>query len=606
MDTEFCGDLSCRQSEFFDATLSSLVVLILFPPRKETRVQSDQERRTILAVGLSLLVYMVYLQWFSPPISPVVVADDVATEMEPNQGTQQPVGVPASEAEQLTAADADATVENDSVKEPVIEMIAQHDEAYESTAFSGSIDSTEGALRTVSLKNYTSQPDVTPLWEHLFSSLGGKEESWEAYSGGTEPEQLLSESGGFVIAGLGSFESDHRYRVSKDGDTVVAKGQLHDGIRITKRYQPGSDPHVIDLIVRFENQSNRTARDLWVGMADASDGEDANRFANVIRPFAYVDEDIERVDDLSDLEGEQYERFAGPVDWFGMGNKYFMSVLLPQEDAVGEWVVDRLPDNRVGSFYRLTQPLDAGASREVRFLAYVGPKDIDITSPIGNNLDASVEFGIFGLFAKILLLMLKFFYGLVGNWGVAIILLTMSIKAVFFPLMQKQFVSSKRMQAIQPELKALKEKYKDNQQLQTQMTMQLFKENNVNPMSGCLPMIIQMPVWFALYNVMLNCVEIYGTQFLYLKDLTEADPTGVLPLLVTVLMVLQQKLMPMGSMDPMQRKMMRLMPVMFGIFMFTFPAGLVLYFSVNNVLTIAQQWYIYRKPDDDSQPQKAS
>ena len=162
------------------------------------------------------------------------------------------------------------------------------------------------------------------------------------------------------------------------------------------------------------------------------------------------------------------------------------------------------------------------------------------------------------------------------------------------------------MQAIQPELKALKEKYKDNQQLQTQMTMQLFKENNVNPMSGCLPMIIQMPVWFALYNVMLNCVEIYGTQFLYLKDLTEADPTGVLPLLVTVLMVLQQKLMPMGSMDPMQRKMMRLMPVMFGIFMFTFPAGLVLYFSVNNVLTIAQQWYIYRTPDDDSQPKKAS
>lgn len=568
-------------------------------------MQSDQERRTILAVGLSLLVYMVYLQWFSPPISPVVVAEDVATQMESSQGTE-PVGVPASEVEQPTPANSEPTGEDGAVNEPVIEMIAQHDEAYDTTAFSGSIDSTEGALRTVSLKNYTSQPDVTPIWEHLFSSLGGKEEGWEAYAGGTEPEQLLSESGGFVIAGLGSFESDRRYRVSKDDDAVVAKGQLHDGIRITKRYQPGSDPHVIDLIVRFENQSNRTARDLWVGMADASDGEDANRFANVIRPFAYIDEDIERVDDLSDLEGDQYERFAGAVDWFGMGNKYFMSVLLPQEDAVGEWVVDRLPDNRVGSFYRLTQPLDAGASREVRFLAYVGPKDIDITSPIGNNLDASVEFGIFGLFAKILLLMLKFFYGLVGNWGVAIILLTMSIKAVFFPLMQKQFVSSKRMQAIQPELKALKEKYKDNQQLQTQMTMQLFKDNNVNPMSGCLPMIIQMPVWFALYNVMLNCVEIYGTQFLYLKDLTEADPTGVLPLLVTVLMVLQQKLMPMGSMDPMQRKMMRLMPVMFGIFMFTFPAGLVLYFSVNNVLTIAQQWYIYRTPDDDSQPKKAS
>jgi len=113
-----------------------------------------------------------------------------------------------------------------------------------------------------------------------------------------------------------------------------------------------------------------------------------------------------------------------------------------------------------------------------------------------------------------------------------------------------------------------------------------------------LPMVVQMPVWFALYNVMLQSVEIYGSQFLYLKDLTGVDPTGVLPLVVTVLMVLQQKLMPMGSMDPMQQKMMRLMPIGFGIFMFTFPAGLVLYFSVNNLLTIAQQWFIYRKKDD--------
>jgi YidC/Oxa1 family membrane protein insertase len=154
------------------------------------------------------------------------------------------------------------------------------------------------------------------------------------------------------------------------------------------------------------------------------------------------------------------------------------------------------------------------------------------------------------------------------------------------------------MQEIQPQVKEIKEKYKDNSQLQSQMTMKLFQEHGVNPMSGCLPMIIQMPVWFALYNVMLYSVELYGTSFLYLQDLTEADPTGFLPLVVTVLMVLQQKLMPMGSMDPMQQKMMRLMPIGFGIFMFTFPAGLVLYFSVNNMLTIVQQWFIYRKKDE--------
>jgi len=235
----------------------------------------------------------------------------------------------------------------------------------------------------------------------------------------------------------------------------------------------------------------------------------------------------------------------------------------------------------------------------MRFISFIGPKDLDQLNEVGHSLDQSIEFGIFGMFSRILLGMLKFYQGLVDNWGLAIILLTLTVKAVFFPLMQKQFVSSKRMQAIQPQLKELREKYKDNQTLQGQMTMKLFQEHKVNPMSGCLPMIIQMPVWFALYNVMMFSVELYGTQFLYLKDLTEVDPTGILPLLVTVLMVVQQRLMPMGNMDPMQQKMMRIMPIGFGIFMFTFPAGLALYFSVNNTLTILQQWFIYRKKDDE-------
>ena len=568
---------------------------------------NDQEQRTILAVGLSLLVYMVYLQWFAPPMTAAVAPDESAnTIVEAPVGAPTPVGIPASDEEPNSGMPADAQITKPAEPEPQVMAIADHELTIGSETFGSVFHSREGAIRSIDLTEYTAQPDVTPLWSHLMNKFSGEAGEWNAYVGGTDPESLMSESGAFLIAGAGELTGDHRYKVSRDGDAWVATGQTHVGLRIVKRVQSSGDPHVLDIVVRFENNSTRSLRDLWVGMADKADGEKADRFANVIRPLAYVNEDIERIDDLDDLKDAEYERFSGPVDWFGMGNKYFMSVLLPEDTSGGEWVIDRLKDDRIGSFMRLTQPLDAGANREVRFRGYFGPKDIDITTPVGNNLEASVEFGIFGLFAKILLVMLKFFHGLVGNWGVAIILLTMSIKAVFFPLMQKQFVSSKRMQAIQPQLKELKEKYKDNQQLQTQMTMQLFKENNVNPMSGCLPMIIQMPVWFALYNVMLYSVEIYGTQFLYLKDLTEADPTGALPLLVTVLMVLQQKLMPMGSMDPMQQKMMRLMPVMFGIFMFTFPSGLVLYFSVNNVLTIAQQWFIYRKRDDESPSSEAS
>ncbi len=598
-----------RRAEFCDATPLSLAGLTPFPLLEESRVQSDQERRTILAVGLSLMVYMVYLQWFAPPMVTEIPVDQsaatIATPAESNPGAPAPVGVPASSStDAIQTGDTEATTAAP-VTEPVA-TIAAHDKPFKTDVFVADLASSEGAMRSIQLKDYKAQPSVTPLWSYALDMFGGEVDEWQAYTGGTDPETLFTDKGAYVIAGAGSFARDQAHRITSDGSSLVATGQVHNGLKVTKRFQFGNDPHVIDVVVRFENQSDAVIRDLWVGMADVADGEDANRFANVIRPFAYVEEDIERVDDLSDLDGESYERFAGAVDWFGLGNKYFMGVLLPLEDANGEWVVDRLPDQRIGSFLRLSQPLDSGAAREVRFRGYVGPKDIDITTPVGNNLEASIEFGIFGLFAKILLIMLKFFYGLVGNWGVAIILLTMSIKAVFFPLMQKQFVSSKRMQAIQPQLKELKEKYKDNQQLQTQETMKLFKEHNVNPMSGCLPMLVQMPVWFALYNVMLYSVEIYGSQFLYLKDLTEVDPTGALPLLVTVLMVVQQRLMPMGSMDPMQQKMMRLMPVMFGVFMFTFPSGLALYFIVNNVLTIAQQWYIYRTPNDDSKSGSAS
>lgn len=572
-------------------------------------MQTDQEKRTLLAVGLCMFVYLVWMQFFAPPmdtVTPAVSVDDLSltteplapVDLTPVDSAPTPPGIPASEATEGTELAAPAPVVE------AVQMIAPHSIDYETDAFVGEIHSTEGAFRGVSLKGYTKQPDVQPLWSWLMDGADGE---WVSYQGGNEPEPLLTSEGGFVLAGAGAFTGDAPHRVIRDGDDVVATSRGKDGLSVTKRYVLGSDSQTVDVSIEFNNRSDRPVRDLWVGMADAPDGdESADRFANVVRPIAFVEDDVERVDDLADLNEAAYERFEGRVDWFGLGNKYFMSVLLPLEEPAGDWVVDKLSDGRVGSFLRLTTALDSGAKRTLRFRAYMGPKELDKTSAVGHNLDRSIEFGWFGMFAKILLSMLKFFHGLVGNWGVAILLLTCTVKAVFFPLMQKQFISSKRMQAIQPELKALKEKYKDNQQLQTQMTMQLFQENKVNPMSGCLPMIIQMPVWFALYNVMLYSVELYGTSFLYLKDLTEVDPTGFLPLMVTVLMVLQQKLMPMGSMDPMQQKMMRLMPVMFGIFMFTFPAGLVLYFSVNNVLTILQQWFIYRKKDDEvSTPAKA-
>jgi YidC/Oxa1 family membrane protein insertase len=182
---------------------------------------------------------------------------------------------------------------------------------------------------------------------------------------------------------------------------------------------------------------------------------------------------------------------------------------------------------------------------------------------------------------------------LVVNWGVAIILLTVTVKISFWKLTTKSFASGRKMQALAPQMAEIKEKYKGDAQKAGQAQMELFKKEGVNPMSGCLPMLIQMPVWFALYSVLLFASDLYQAEFLYVRDLTSVDPYGVLPTLVGVVMVIQQFLTPMSpTMDPMQRKMMRMMPLVFVVIMYSFPSGLALYILVNTLFSIVQMWRV--------------
>jgi YidC/Oxa1 family membrane protein insertase len=387
-------------------------------------------------------------------------------------------------------------------------------------------------------------------------------------------------------------------QVTETDSGVQAQRVQADGLAVTTTWSASDEPHTLDVTVRFDNRGTQSVSDLWVGVVQPMSGE-AGRFLNAVRSFAHVDGDVEHIDDLSDLEGAAQETLNGPVSWFGVGDKYFMAVLVPQDGTpASQVVVDTLPGGDTGAFLMDNQTLDAGASRTLRFQAYVGPKSLDLLSDMGSNLEDAVEFGWFGLFSRTLLSVLKFFQSLVGNWGIAIILLTLVVKLLFFPLTQKAFTSSRKMQAVQPQLNAIREKYKDNQQLQSQETMKLFQEHGVSPLGGCLPTLIQLPVWFALYNTMLYSVELYDTQFLYIQDLTAVDPYGVIPFLYAGLMFGQQRMMPMGSMDETQQKVMKAMPLIFAFFMFSFPSGLVLYFCVNMSLTIAQQWWIKRSVKD--------
>jgi YidC/Oxa1 family membrane protein insertase len=567
-------------------------------------VNRDQDRRALMAVVLSLGVWMVWTTFFAPEPPPPVPEGETPELTDggtPAAGSAVPVAPSVAPA---------------AVRPAASERVPFRVAPISGEGWSGEVASTSGSIRSLSLTDYSSPHTVMPLYRWVIDKVSGNSEGgWEPYTGGDTPQELLSEEGALLIAGAGPLdddggveEADSVYTVSQAGGVVTARRVRPDGLGITKTYAVGEVAHTLDVTVTFDNQSGGSMSP-WVGVADRMSGE-AGRFSNAARPVAHADGSVEHIDDLEDLEGEDSETLDGTVEWFGVGNRYFFAVLIGEDaseaagdaepdktSTVGNLLIDELPSGRIG-IVQLGAPLAAGASRTHHYTVYSGPKSLDALKALGHELEEAVEYGWFGFFSKILLFILKTFQLGVVNWGLAIISLTVLVKLLFFPLTQKSFESSRRMQALQPKLNAMKEKFKDNKEIQTQETMKLFKENKVNPMGGCLPTLIQFPVWIALYNVMLYTVELYGTEFLYIQDLTEADPYGIIPTLYALLMFGQQRMMPTSSLDETQQKVIKMMPLIFAFFMYSFPSGLVLYFCVNMMLTILQQWFIKRKFPD--------
>lgn len=562
-------------------------------------MKTDQERRVILAIALSAFILMAW-QWFFPPPEPAllpendaIVSDDGGASV-PESGAATTSSVPSADRSALPRRAAPART------------ITSHEQALTMDGGSGVVSSENGGLRSVTLSAFEAMVEVRPLWTHLYGTVTGEiDEDWVPYAGGDTSRQVIDRDSALVVAGMGSFDDDgagapegpSAYEIRKEGGSVVATRQRADGLTITKTYRAGDTPYSAKVEVTLFNGTGTTAGPLWVGVTQrmvGSAGSMFDRSANITHPQAYID-GLEAVMSTEDVEGPEQERFTGPVSWLGVADRYFLAAIIPENMPEGVVVMDALPGGRIGSFYVDEAPLDAGASRTLTFDAYVGPKNLDLLSAAGPDLDASVEYGWFGFFSNILLTCLEFFHAGVGNWGVAIILLTLTIKLLFFRLNEKALSSGEKMKKLQPEIEALKKKYKDDQQLQSQEMMKLWKTHGVSPLGGCLPMVVQMPVFFALYTVMYYSVELYDAEFLYLQDLTATDPYGVIPTLYALLMIGQQALMPTANMDPTQAKMMKMMPLFFAFIMFSFPSGLVLYFCVNMLLTIIQQVIIRRR-----------
>ena len=310
----------------------------------------------------------------------------------------------------------------------------------------------------------------------------------------------------------------------------------------------------------------------------------------------YSDNKIERknLDKTTELT-----HVKSPLKWFGLGSRYFLFTVFPEQTTADEFfyeIVDGQSGGETLTRAALQLPVN---NNEVnaRFRLAFTPKRLDALKSIDPTLDLTVDLGFFTVIAYPILRILLFIYKFVGNYGLAIIVLTVLIKILTFPLVVKSMKGMKKMAEFQPKMKALQEKHKDDKvALNTEM-MALMKQSGYNPMAGCFPMLLQMPIFFALYRVLYSAEELYGAPFaLWIKDLSAHDPLYITPVLMSVVMFLQQRLTPPSpGMDPAQRKMMMFMPLVFGGFMLATPSGLCVYMLVNAVVSVIQQQYLNKK-----------
>ncbi|MEM7155708.1 MAG: membrane protein insertase YidC [Myxococcota bacterium] len=324
-------------------------------------------------------------------------------------------------------------------------------------------------------------------------------------------------------------------------------------------------------------------------------GDSDSRY-DIRRGICRTSDDIED-EDKSDVEDGPI-RYGGGIDWAGVDGKYFTMLVVPSERAQDCEISQT--DDELGVEGRVStaaETVEPGRASTHVFGLYIGPKELERLKTF-SAVDASIEleeaidWGFFGglseWLGKLLLGLLRWFHGLVANWGWSIVLLTVVVKGATLPLTLKQMSSMKRMKEIQPEMAKIKEKYADDRAKQGQEMQALFSRSGVNPLAGCFPMLVQLPIWFALYSMLGAAVELVHEPFLWLPDLTEQDPFYILPLALGALMILQQQMMP-STMDAAQAKLMRwVMPIMFTVFMLFLPSGLGVYIFANIVLSLIQ------------------
>ncbi len=455
------------------------------------------------------------------------------------------------------------------------------------------IDTQGGTLKRLELLKHKDSADPNRSFV-----LFGPEHQYEAQSG------LTGDSGPNHRTLWRSRSLEYALDASNDAIEVRLSSAGRDGVSVDKIYTFRRDSYVIDVSLEIRNQGPAPVAP-YAYLQFTHDGKpaaDANTLAQSFGAQSFIgfavytaEKAFEKIHPSDIDKGKIDAQKRAENGWLSLVQHYFVAAALVPDKVAREYAFEKRADGiYVGRVLVPVAPIAPGASARVTVPLYAGPQEQRRLKAAAPGLDLVVDYGWLTIIAWPLFWLLEKLHDLTGNWGVAIILLTVLIKLLFFPLSAASYKSMAKMKLVTPRLTKIREMYGHDRQKMNQAMMELYKTEKINPLGGCFPIVVQIPVFIALYWVLLGAIELRHAPFiLWIKDLAALDPYYVLPILMTATMVLQTKMNPVPP-DPVQAKVMQFMPFVFSIFFFFFPAGLVLYWLVNNILSILQQWQIQR------------
>ena len=539
--------------------------------------------RSILFIAFLVVSFFLYQSWLI----------DTAPGTQPVQQQQQQTTVPTADTGvPIATADTavpEATSLGQQTAAPAAATISQQRVRVATDLLNIEIDPLGGDIVMAQLTQFGRTQDSVERFELLHPTANNL---YVAQSG------LVGTHGTDTSTGRPTFYVEQSsYEMVGDRLEVPLTLQLDDGSTITKTFVFKAGSYAVDVVYTINNASaEHKQMQFYTQLKQIIAEASGNMMMPTYRGSAYSwDEDRYEKYSFDDMRDARLNR-STDKGWVAMLEHYFVSAWIPRTEGTKNLYSRVINGDQaiIGLQYPVTM-VAPGASAEIRSTLFIGPKDQDAMELVAEDLNLTVDYGFLWWLAQPIFKLLQFLQNFLVNWGLSIIAVTIIIKMLLYPLTKKQYVSMAKMRMIQPKLLALRERYGDDRQKMSQAMMKLYKDEKVNPLGGCLPMLLQLPIFLALYWVLLESVELrHAPLFLWIEDLSAKDPFYILPILMGASMFVMQKLQPTPATDPMQQKILQYMPVIFTVFFLWFPSGLVLYWLSNNLITIAQMQWIYR------------